>query len=307
MVQMAMYLIVAVFVFSACLDDPNVMYSGWYGLLASCVFLAVAKLSTNDLYILGLHKNSIGTSLSYGVIVAVELWISSQGRQRQVLGVLLAVLLGGLLSSLCRGAWLGAVGGVMLILLLHRQFRLFARAAALAVPILALCWVLLPDQAKDYASDISLDAYNVKTRLASIDLAYGFFQNNPVLGAGVGLRKEYDATNVVMSTLAETGVMGLVAFVSIYASFGWAVWRARARIVITNPLFPLLAIGSALALCQLLHGMVDHFWGRGSLPAWAGVGMAMYVCTNAIGAHNTRSVGTADARFAVSDSTDILK
>jgi hypothetical protein len=277
MVQMGLYLIVAVFVFSSCIDDRRVILSGLYGLLVSCAMLAVLKLCTNSLYILGLHKNSVGSSLSYGVIVAAELWISSTGRRRRILSGVLVLLLAGLVSSLSRGAWIGALAGIMLILLLRKQFTLLARITALAVPTLVVFWLLLPAQAKEYATDLNADSYNVKARLKSIDFAYSYFASHPVLGAGVGLRKEYDATNLVMSTLAETGVAGLATFLLIYVVFGWMIWRARSAIVVTSPLFSLLALGSALVLCQFLHGMVDHFWSRGCLPPWAGLGTASFV------------------------------
>lgn len=278
MVQMGLYLFVAQLVFSSCLEERQILFGALYGLLASCCFLAIAKLSTNDLYVLGLHKNSIGASLSYGTIVAVGLWTSSWRSHRKILLVALILVLAGLVSTLSRGAWVGALGGVMLILLLRKQFVLGARLAAIAIPTLVVCWMLLPDQAKETATDLSNNTFgSLNARIVSIDYAYSIFAQSPILGAGVGLRKQYDATNLVMSTLAETGIAGIVTFAAIYGAFGWTVWRARRRISVTSPLLPLLAIGSALVLCQCLHGMVDHFWGRGSLPAWAGMGMAVYV------------------------------
>jgi O-antigen ligase len=186
----------------------------------------------------------------------------------------------GLLSSLSRGAWLGAMGGVLVILLLRARFTLFARVIGIGIPVVVACWFMLPAQAQDYASDFSVTANNIRARFDSLNLAYGYFQSNPLLGVGVGLRKEYDATNLVMSTLAETGVTGLLAFTSIYVCFAFAIWRSRSRLGVNDRSFSLLAIGSALAMCQLLHGMVDHFWSRGCLPAWAGMGFVVWASQN---------------------------
>jgi len=268
-----LYLIVAGFVFSSCIDDCRVMLTAMYGLVLSCTLLAVIKLSTSSLYVLGLHKNSVGGSLSYGVIAATELWLRSVGRRRSILAGMLTLLLSGLVSSLSRGAWLGALAGVMFMLILRKQFALFARITVLAVPTLTLIWVLLPAQAKDYATDFNAGSWNVRARYQSLDFAYTLFAGHPMLGVGVGLRKEYDATNLVMLTLAETGSAGLISFLSIYAVFGWMVWRSRNTIAVASPMFSLLAIGSALVLCHFVHGMVDHFWSRGCLPPWAGLGM----------------------------------
>jgi O-antigen ligase/polysaccharide polymerase Wzy-like membrane protein len=279
MVQMVLYLIVAVFVFSICIESRLLLLSGLYGLVISCTFLAVVKLGSQSLFVLGLHKNSIGASLSYGVIAATELWIISRGRARRVLIVVLCILMAGLLATLSRGAWVGALGGVMLIFGLRRQFLILARMALVTVPVLTICWALLPAQAREVATDISSHASgSVDTRLKSIEYAYSLFESHAIFGAGVGLRKAYDATNLVMSTLAETGVVGLATFVMIYALFAKAVFRARQAIQVNDPLFPFLAIGSGLVLCEFLHGLVDHFWSRGCLPAWAGMGMAIYVC-----------------------------
>jgi len=134
----------------------------------------------------------------------------------------------------------------------------------------------LPEQAKESATTIGTGKFtSLNARLESIDYAYSIFARSPMLGGGVGIRKQYDATNLVMSTLAETGIAGIVTFSSIYIVFGAAVWKARSRVSLTGPLLPLVTTGAALVVCELLHGMVDHFWSRGCLPAWAGMGMAM--------------------------------
>jgi len=279
MIQMFLYLVLAFCVYGACIEDQNVFYAGLYGLLASGVFLAVLKLVSGEMYLMGLHKNSIGASLAFAAIVAVELWLASSGnrRRRRMLGVVVALILAALVASLSRGAWLGTLSGIMLILLLRARFLVIARVALVAVPAIALCWAFLPDASKEYAVDLSSTAHNVKTRLMSLQFAYERFSDNPLLGVGVGLRKQYDATNLIMSTMAETGVLGLAALLLIVAGFIFAVWRARRQVTPLDPRFSLLAIGSALFIAKLMHGMVDHFWGRGSLPCWIGGGAALWV------------------------------
>jgi hypothetical protein len=105
------------------------------------------------------------------------------------------------------------------------------------------------------------------------------FLENPMLGAGVGLRKNYDATNVVWSTLAETGVLGLLAFAWIHVVFFRLCWRSRRLLHPSDPRFSLLSLGCALMTCKILHGMVDQYWGRGSITlAWGAVGMTLAYC-----------------------------
>ena len=81
-----------------------------------------------------------------------------------------------------------------------------------------------------------------------------------------------------MSTLAETGVLGLLTFSLIYVAFFRMVWWTRQRVPPAQAQFSFLALGAALTGCCLAHGMVDHYWSRGAITvAWASVGMTVGV------------------------------
>ena len=277
MAQMALYMILAVFVFSSCVGDLRLFYAAFYGLLFSTVLLSILAIATRQSYQLGIHKNNIGTNLAYAVIVCGELWFAEPvGKHKRVLGILGCFLIGGLLFSLSRGAWVGAGAGLAVIALMRRQFKHFLPYAILAAMVIAVCWQLLPKNQQEYATAVGADAYNVKARLISIEYAMRYFKAYPIIGVGVGLRKQYDATNVIVSTLAETGVVGLATFLSVFVTFGIAIWRAHRRVAAGDPLFSLLAIGLALMLCQFVHGCVDHYWSRVLLLPWGSAGMAIY-------------------------------
>lgn len=279
-VQMGVYLICATVLFSALVDDPQIMYAGIYGIVASSVVLAVVSLITGDMYFFGLHKNLIGSSIANGLVASTALWLdpkSGWSKRKWILSAIIMLLAAGMIVTLSRGAWIGAFGGILLMLLLRRQFTRGIKLLLLASPVIAIAWLALPEASREYATDLDLDAHNVKTRLYSLQYAWDQFSSSPILGMGVGLRKNYDATNVIMSTLAETGVVGLVAFLAIYACFGVATWRTSRRLLGSDPRFVLLSAGGALFICSFIHGMVDHFWGRGSLPAWLGAGIALAI------------------------------
>src|SRR5207302_1484068 len=128
------------------------------------------------------------------------------------------------------------------------------------------------------ATDFSEKRYSIKARYRSIDVARRYFEESPLFGVGVGLRKEMDATNVFWFTLAETGILGLATFGLIHVVFFAMIWRTQKRLSRRNEMYSFLAIGSALLLGKLTHGMVDHYWSRGQLMmAWASVGMATSV------------------------------
>ena len=276
--QMFLYFVVTVLLFSHFTRRPAEVRRSLVALVVIGVLLGVLGPATS-FGLLGMNKNGIGASLSCAILVCLELWIVAQkGRTKNWLGVALVLIAAGLLLSLSRGAWLGAMCGIALITVLRRQFILLLRAGLLLVPVLALCWFALPQEQRSYATDFNPNRTNLAARFQSVDLAKNYFEQSPVVGVGVGLRKQYDATNLVMSTLAETGVVGLLTFSLIYVSFFRMIWWTRKRVAQTEIQFSFLVVGAALTGCTLAHGMVDHYWSRGAITiAWASVGMAVGV------------------------------
>jgi O-antigen ligase len=190
--------------------------------------------------------------------------------------VVLTMLTIGLIFTLSRGAWVGAAAGILVIFSLRGQWKTSLKILLLLAPAIIVVWLMLPEGSREYATDLDASAYNIKARWVSIDFAMGYFKSSPIIGVGVGLRKIYDATNLVMSTLAETGVIGLAAFLSIFCTLLWMAWKASRRLSPDDATRSLLLIGIGLVICKFVHGLVDHYWSRGILPAWAGAGMVVY-------------------------------
>ena len=277
-VQMVEYLVVAVMIFSSFFRKEEDLYFSLQWFIISCVFLAIVLVISRSQYILGLHKNGIGRSLASALIVCVELWFAASPKKRKWFFLATGIIAVGLLFSVSRGAWLGAFCGLLMVFVLRGKFKFLLRFALIMIPLIAFSWNYLPQDIREYATDLSPDAYNVKTRLGNIQFAQEKFEESPVYGVGVGLRKEFDSINVIMSTLAETGVIGLLTFLFMYFAFFWMVWKLRRRVSQKDPLFSLLVIGSSLMMGVLAHGQVDHYWSRGgSMIAWAGAGMAISV------------------------------
>jgi hypothetical protein len=145
------------------------------------------------------------------------------------------------------------------------------------VPLLCVCWYFLPDKSKDYTTGLSAKNENIQMRYNSVEYAKAHFDESPLLGVGVGLRKEYDATNLLWLMLAETGVPGALTFIWLQAAVWKMTYWAQKRIDKKDPLYSPVAIGGALMAGRFIHGMVDHYWSRGAISvAWAGAGMATY-------------------------------
>jgi len=292
--QMVLYFIVAVGVFCAFPLDPRQYWPAFNALVFVGVFLSVAGMATGYWFI-GLNKNGIASSLACCFLVGVELLLSSPSRgRRQVLGVALVVIAAGLLFSLSRGAWLGTAAGVVFIFALRRRLGLLLRISLALLPLLIVFWLALPQASRDYAMGFGQDHYNIKLRYQSIDLAETIFYQSPIYGMGVGLRKDYDATNILLMTLAETGILGAAALLLIHFAYFRMIWQAQKRVARSEALFSLLCIGGALVLDKFVHGMVDHYWSRGAImAAWASAGMATRAYYVAMGRARAPSEGWA--------------
>ena len=275
LIQMFLYFVVVVCVFCVFITDIKQYWPGFYALVGVGVFLAVAGMAT-DFWFIGLNKNGIADSLACCFLVATELILSAgSARARRWLLAALGVIALGLLFSLSRGAWLGTISGVVLIFALRRRLGLLLKITLCLLPLLAAFWFTLPAASRDYAMGFGADHYNIKLRYQSIDIAQSYFAQSPVFGMGVGLRKNYDATNLLLMTLAETGVLGVACLLFIHLAFFGMIWKAQKRIARTEALFSLLCLGGSLVLNKFVHGMVDQYWSRGAImAAWAGAGMA---------------------------------
>lgn len=306
LVQIALYYGVAVMIFASFVKSETEYRLAFDGLIVVCVFLAVVGIVSGSNYYFGLHKNGVGASLASGLVVGVEMLFSSQSRRRKKFYALsLGVITCGLLLSLSRGAWVAAIVGLIAIFLMRRQFQLMLKAACIIVPLIAVSWLSLPEEQKDYALGFDRKSYSINARYINIELFKEHFERNRILGSGVGLRKEIDATNVVWLTLAETGIVGLISLLFIQVVFVSAVWSVHFGLNQRSMLFSVVTIAVALVLGRFVHGMFDHYWGRGPiLLAWASAGMAINAWYSTKRRRRQRSAATSDesselCRFSV--------
>jgi hypothetical protein len=281
LIQMVLYLVFGLFIFSSYARRPTDFLPSLRGLIAVAIFFSIVMLVQRTNYILDLHKNGVGASVACGLLVAVEMWFGSKDqREKRWLVVAMAIMLGGLLYSLSRGSWLGCIVGLSWIAAMRGEWKFLIRGALVFLPLLAIGWSSLPQDQREYATGFGRENWNINERYKSVDYAKERWEQNPVLGVGVGLREEYDATNVAWLALAETGVLGLGAFAILHLAFLGELTRARRWVQREPLLFSLVIIGGALVLRQVTHGMVDHYWGRGPLcMSWAAAGMAIYAYT----------------------------
>lgn len=278
LVQTFIYIVITPIVFAWMLRRPQEHLLALCGLLFTGVLLSLVLIVTRQSYVLGLHKNGSGSSLSMCILVATELCFAARDprHKRLLLGVL-AILIGGIIITLSRGGWLAALSGLFVITMLRREWKLAAWGVVVLLPVAALVFSLLPQKERNYAFDFDpTKRMNLSARLDNDAYAKAVYAQSPIYGVGVGLRKEYDATNLAYLTLAETGWIGLISLGSIFVAFAWTVRSAAKRLSRSDPLFTLVVVGAACMTGKLMHGMVDHYWTRGALTvAWGAAGMTL--------------------------------
>jgi hypothetical protein len=281
LLQMWLYMVAAVGVFASLGKRPEYYVDALLGLLAVCIFLAISAHGMRGGEVLGgLHKNGIGASLAAGVVIGVELWFSkSFNYSKRFVAVATLFSAAGLILSLSRGSWLAAATGVLFILAMRRQFRLFWKVCFALIPAVAVAWFILPPESKEYALNFDKGTgASISARYENIAFARKHFLSSPVLGVGVGLRKEFDATNIFWVTLAETGVVGAAMFILIQVSIVMMVVKLRRVVGPGDPRFTFVVLAGALVMGRFAHGMFDHYWSRGAIMiAWACVGMLVHV------------------------------
>ncbi|MCC6484206.1 MAG: O-antigen ligase family protein [Armatimonadetes bacterium] len=228
-------------------------------------------------YTLGLHKNALGPSYGCGIVIALGMLLLEKPSSRRRLwlaGTLFAAVVG-IVLSLSRGGWIATAAGCLLLLFLTKQVRAFVSGLVIAIPAAVLVWHALPEEATEYASDISAKAHTIQTRFATMQDVMAAFHKSPIIGVGVGLRKQAEPHNVFILTLGETGILGAIGFVAMFAGGFWTFVLARRTAGKDRLTDEILILGMSVLLVSVTHGMMDVYWRRGvGFMGWAAVGMA---------------------------------
>ncbi len=262
--------------------------------------LAFAQGGVNaSMSAMGNNKNLLGPMFGCGILAALTYLFTEKvsGRRRVWLLLTVAGASAGSLLSLSRGGWIATAAALLLLLLLLRKIKFFVISLVVLVPVLFIVWGMLPDTATDYASNVSSKSYTIQARLGTINQVMEAYEESPLIGVGVGLRKKLEPHNVLVLTLGEEGLLGLCGFIGMFIG-GFATFAVAWRAVRRNPQAgrsdaevegsdpqtehsdvqaqQIVLIGSCLLLLSLIAGMMDVYWRRGvGFLGWAGVGMAV--------------------------------
>ncbi|MDP3981887.1 MAG: O-antigen ligase family protein [Chlamydiota bacterium] len=164
--------------------------------------------------------------------------------------IVIVLLIGCLLLSYSRGAWVGVFGGILLLGLLKDR-KLIILIFLLFLPLLMSASMM--ERARGI---INLEDVSLQTRLQTWKLAWEMFLAHPLIGQGLKsfsvIHQQGYVHNCLLQILAETGLLGLSAFAFVLIRFFQKVLK--------SPDFLICGIASGVfAIC--LHSLVDtHFY-----------------------------------------------
>jgi len=206
-----------------------------------------------------------------------------------------AIIAAGLLASWSRGGWLGAVAGLVVVFVLRsRSSFIWASIAAILAAAAGLLGMFSPSMVPAGIRDrlLSLPAsFSIETalsqtvtdenfavieRLAHWVAALRMWEQEPWLGIGPGnyaavypavrlpLWEEAlgHAHNIYLNTLAESGLIGLTAFVVMWLALAVWVWRRRGSAGDWQTAASLGVLG-AIAHAAV-HNVVDNVFVQGN-------------------------------------------
>jgi O-antigen ligase len=178
-----------------------------------------------------------------------------------------------LVLTFSRGSWISFIVSVaILCLLAWRRGWLSPTLPIIVIAVIATLTLFSPLQDLFFARLFGDDGGSAQSRVPLIWLAFRMIRDHPVLGVGANnfaimieryANSEfsrnwlYTVHNQYLLVWAETGIIGLVAFISLLFTVlrrGWQGWRANDRF-----LSPLALAFTAAILGHLLHMFVDFF------------------------------------------------
>ncbi len=231
-------------------------------------------------FALGIHKNNMGQGMAAGLTIWLCAWFDgNKGWWSRILVPAIAIVTIALVFTLSRGAWVGAGCALTALALIYGRVQLLVRASLVIVPLIVVMWNFLPKEDQEYASSIDRQKYdNIEARYANFNRTSALIKSSPLIGHGISIRKQFDATNLVMVTLAEGGILGFVLFTVAIGTYFVVVHRIVRRLPKSDPRFMIVAASCAVMISRLGHAQFDHYWVRGaSTIAWASVGMVLAV------------------------------
>lgn len=200
-----------------------------------------------------LNPSGNGILLCLGLVSLFMIWPRLKYFGRIAFFAATCVYSLGIIATLTRCVWLGAVMGVGTVVLLsfprRLKFGILISASCLITLFVATNWQELAQFKRDENVSVTEMAQSAKIRPVLVYVAWEMFKDNPIMGVGLGHYKEHDKYyldrgktdlnleiarpyhqhNIFLSLLTETGYIGLQLFIlliAIWSRAAWELWKA---------------------------------------------------------------------------------
>ncbi|MBW3635204.1 MAG: O-antigen ligase family protein [Armatimonadetes bacterium] len=283
--------LIAILIFANFSTALRLAHRGFFVFLLAVNVLALFSIAAfaqggiqASMYTLGIHKNALGPTFGCGIVTCLAYLLTepAQGRRKAFLLLSLGLSTIGIFLSLSRGAWVATAVAFLLLLVMVKNKRAFWGSLLVMVPLIAILWQMLPQEAAEYASNVSSSANTIQSRFQTINQVMEAFRSSPLLGVGIGLRKVAEPHNVLILTLGESGLVGLIGFIGMFAGGFYTFFLAAKKTQNDLPSKQLVFIGASILLLSLVHGCMDVYWRRGvGFLGWASVGLAVQILMSA--------------------------
>ncbi len=247
--------------------------SSFLVMVAASVFLGLAikmpryHLQEGRFTWLRVHPVVSGVYLSIAVVIAASMLLQTNSRPARsimrvpVCVVLLAIVVSGLLATKTRGAVLGAVAGLLVLVWFARRGRARVETATTLVVFIVLIALAGSSVVTAYLArgESTAQLATLNSRTSLWDLALNAIAQRPLFGYGVGASHVLfldqtglgGAHNAYLNVTVDLGVVGLVVWSAILITTGTTIFRSA---VPTADFRVERALMLALLACLLVNG-----------------------------------------------------
>jgi|GEM_PF-599289 len=239
------------------------------------------------------HHLTLGGYLMMVLLLSLSLFLfGSRGRMRLFYGSSSVVIFLGLVFSYARSAWIGCFAGALGIALLRGR-RTLAVLLPSAALIIVLAVLFLPPVQEQFGEALSQleDPMINSDRLPMWSAAWRLIKDHPLLGAGAGqaarLLPAYGCDlgyahlhNDLINVSANSGLLGLAAFLWIWVAFLRLTVRCRSRLRHTPLAAALAAAGFGIVIALLVAGQFQCYYtdAEDGMLMWFLMGLVVAVC-----------------------------
>ncbi|MFB9757951.1 O-antigen ligase family protein [Ectobacillus funiculus] len=293
LIQLIEFMLITVYVFYNIRSTKflKTMMNWYIGLAtvlgAIAVGYSLAQHVTGPLYILGFHKNALGSVLGTSIPLIYGLLLLNKDCSKKVKLTYLFCLfitVFGLLMTMSRGAFLGSIAAIIVLLYFtNKTKQILGILGLIAVCFGLYAFILSPS----YLESVTrFDEYSsAYSRVIIYDDVTSKIKEHPYIGHGVGNYfisipqinfSQDDPNNIFLLNLVELGVVGLVFFVLMILYIVGVAFKNKREFKQNHELLTLNAIFIAGFVARFVHIQVDVSWVRGpGLFMFAMVGMLL--------------------------------